>query len=115
VKGGWAEIATPDGPRWTWAGRSPSGAFEPLGGIPVNLKPDMTLYLSPLDALPAPRPLDASEATALERWRDWIMVVTRQGTRWVKEAELFGGEDKTGGAEKPGDGDLSGFGESAGP
>ena len=115
LKSGWAEIDTPDGPRWTWAGRSPAGAFEPLGGIPVNLKPDMTLYLSPLDALPAPRPLDASEATALERWRDWIMVVTRQGTRWVKEAELFGGEDKTGGAEKPGDGDLSGFGESAGP
>lgn len=89
AKGGWAEIETAEGSRWTWAGRSPAGAFEPLGGIPVRLAPDMAQYLSPLDAAPAPRPLDEPSATALERWRDWIMVVTPQGTRWVKEAELF--------------------------
>jgi g-D-glutamyl-meso-diaminopimelate peptidase len=90
TKGGWAEIATEAGPRWAWAGRSPSGTFEPLGGIPVRLAPDMAQYLSPLDAAPAPQPLDAPSATALERWNDWIMVVTPQGTRWVKEADLFG-------------------------
>jgi len=56
----------------------------------VRLAPDMAQYLSPLDAAPAPQPLDAPSATALERWNDWIMVVTPQGTRWVKEADLFG-------------------------
>jgi Predicted carboxypeptidase len=91
TKGGWAEIATPDGPRWTWAGRSPSGSFEPLGGIPVSLSPEMAQYLSPLDAAPSPQSLDAPSAKAHERWRDWVMIVTPEGTRWVKEADLFGG------------------------
>lgn len=101
TKGGWAEIRTADGPRWTWAGRSPSGSFEPLGGIPVSLSPDMAQYLSPLDAAPAPRPLDTSEAKALERWRDWVMVVSPQGTRWVKEAELFGEASASAQPEQP--------------
>jgi len=61
----------------------------------------MTQYLSPLDAAPAPQPLDAPEAKALERWRDWVMVVSPQGTRWVKEAELFGEASEPARPEQP--------------
>ena len=89
TKGGWAEILTEEGRRWTWAGRSPSGEFERLG-IPVRLSPNVAQYLSPLDAAPAPQPIDAPDAKALERWNGWVYVISPQGSRWVKEAELFG-------------------------
>lgn len=90
TKGDWAEISAPAGPRWVWAGRSPAGAFERLGGQLISLPQDAPLYGSPLDSRPAAAPDGARNAELLERWNDWLMIRTAEAVFWVKEADLSG-------------------------
>lgn len=87
TKGDWAQIRTDYGSRWVPAHEAPSGTFEPPADTEINLPPDVPLYLSPLALRPAEYVAEAVSYRAIERWNDWIMIRTPQGTRWVQESK----------------------------
>jgi g-D-glutamyl-meso-diaminopimelate peptidase len=87
TKGDWAEIETAAGARWIPARSALTGRFERLTGVRLDIDAETGVYDSPLAASPGPLRFAGQTVTALERWNDWYMISTWQGTRWVQASE----------------------------
>jgi len=87
-KGDWLELRTASGTVWVPERAALPGPFEVLPVTPLAVGPDTPLYRSPLDPRPDGAALtQAGIAHALERWREWYLVRTSAGVRWVKAAD----------------------------